>query len=82
MAAYPAFRKERGVAPEVVNMGGTSAGVLGVVATGAGLSAIAPQTVWFAAASYAAPAAVAFAVYCWVAHSFRSAEVVADEDGV
>jgi hypothetical protein len=81
MATYPAFRKGRGVPPEVVNIGGTGAGVLGVVATGAGLSALAPQTVWFAAASYGAPAVVAFAAYCWIAHRFRSVEVVADEDG-
>jgi hypothetical protein len=52
--------------PELVNIGGTTGALFAVVASGAALSAIAPQTVWFTAASYGAPAAGAFAAYCWV----------------
>jgi hypothetical protein len=54
------------VPPELVNIGGTAAALLAVVAAGAGLSEIAPATVWFTAASYGAPAGVAFLIYCWV----------------
>lgn len=56
------------VPPELINIGGTSAAVLAVVAAGAALSEIAPAGVWFTAASYGAPAAVAFAIYWWIAH--------------
>ncbi|HVM99372.1 MAG TPA: hypothetical protein VMT68_04075 [Caulobacteraceae bacterium] len=71
MAAYPAFRKARGLPPELINIGGTAAALLAVVAVGAGLSHLVPQTVWFTAASYGAPAVVAFAAYAWIAHRFR-----------
>jgi hypothetical protein len=67
MPNAPTLKKSSpALAPELVNIGGTAAALLAVVASGAALSALAPQTVWFTAASYGAPAGVAFAVYCWV----------------
>jgi hypothetical protein len=71
MAAYPAIRKGRGIPPEIVNIGGTAGALLAVVGAGAGLSTLLPQTVWFTAAAYGAPAAVAFFGYCCVARRLR-----------
>ena len=66
MTVGPKPAKPLKIPPELINIGGTSAALLGVVAAGAGLSEIAPPGVWFTAASYGAPAAVAFALYWWV----------------
>jgi hypothetical protein len=54
---------------EVTNIVGTSGALLAVVATGAGISAALPEpsSAWLFAAAYGAPAAVAFAVYWWIA---------------
>jgi hypothetical protein len=54
--------------PEIVNIGGTGAALLAVVAVGAALTDLAPAGVWITAACYGFPAAVAFAAYCWIAH--------------
>jgi hypothetical protein len=54
------------IPPELVNIGGTAAALLAVVAAGAGLSDIAPVGVWYTAVSYGLPAAIAFGLYCWV----------------
>jgi len=66
----PASSKPR-IPPELINIGGSAAGLLAVVAAGAALSDLAPASVWFTAASYGAPAGVAFAIYCWIAHRRR-----------
>ena len=66
ITAGPKPAKPLKIPPELINIGGTSAALLAVVAAGAGLSEIAPAGVWFTAACYGAPAAVAFSLYWWV----------------
>lgn len=54
--------------PELVNILGTSAALLGVVATGSAIVAVLPSPdVWQFAAAYLAPGGVAFAIYWWIA---------------
>jgi hypothetical protein len=54
--------------PELVNIGGTSAAILAVVAAGSGILAVLPSPdVWQTAAAYLAPAGLAFAAYWWIA---------------
>ena len=56
---------------ELLNILATIGAALGVVAAGAAISAALPQpTPWMFAASYAAPAAIAFAIYWWIAQRF------------
>jgi hypothetical protein len=53
--------------PELANILGTSGAILAVVATGSAISALLPSPdAWQVAASYLAPASLAFAVYWWV----------------
>ncbi|TAJ73561.1 MAG: hypothetical protein EPO51_04940 [Phenylobacterium sp.] len=53
---------------EIANIVGTSAAILAVVATGSGIAAAWPDlSEWQFAGAYLAPAALAFAVYWWVA---------------
>lgn len=54
---------------EILNILGTAGGVLGVVAAGGAISSALPDPAspWLFAASYGAPAAIAFAVYWWIA---------------
>lgn len=61
--------RPRIIPAEVTNILGTGGALLAVVATGAGISAAlpAPTSAWLFAAAYGAPAAVAFAVYWWIA---------------
>jgi hypothetical protein len=54
--------------PELVNIGGTSAAILAVVAAGSGIVALLPNPdTWQTAAAYLAPASLAFAAYWWIA---------------
>lgn len=66
--AEETVRKGR-VPSEVINIGGTSAAILAVVAAGAGLSSVLPDPAspWMEAAAYLAPGSLAFAAYWWVA---------------
>lgn len=53
---------------EVLNILGTGAAILGVVATGSGIISLLPEpNAWEFAAAYLGPAGVAFAAYWWVA---------------
>jgi hypothetical protein len=54
---------------EFVNILGILAALLAVVGIGAAMSAVlpAPAPPWMLAASYGAPAAMAFTVYWWIA---------------
>jgi hypothetical protein len=63
VTAGPKPAKPLKIPPELINIGGTSAALLAVVAVGGWLSEMAPAGVWFTAASYGAPAAVAFTLY-------------------
>lgn len=55
--------------PELINIGGTAAAILAVVAAGAGLSSVlpSPSSPFLIAASYLAPGGLAFAAYWWIA---------------
>jgi hypothetical protein len=54
--------------PELVNILGTSAALLGVVALGSAIVAVLPHPdTWQTAAAYLAPASLAFAAYWWIA---------------
>ena len=56
------------IPPEIANIAGTSAAILGVVVTGSAIAAAWPHmTAWQFAGAYLAPAAVAFAAYWWIA---------------
>ena len=69
MAQYaPRF----GLPAEWLNIGGTAAALLAVVAAGAGLSELAPDNVWITAGCYGVPGAIAFAAYAWIAHRAKS----------
>jgi hypothetical protein len=60
-------RKGR-VPAEMLNIGGTAAAILAVVAAGAGLSSLLPDpSPWLRAAAFLAPASFAFACYWWAA---------------
>ena len=65
----PATAPHRASPSEFVSILGILAAVLAVVATGAAMSAVlpAPAPPWLLAASYGAPAAMAFTVYWWIA---------------
>lgn len=53
---------------ELVNIIGTAAALLGVVATGSAIVSVLPQPdAWQFAAAYLGPAGIAFAAYWWVA---------------
>jgi hypothetical protein len=56
------------LAPELVNILGTSAALLGVVAAGSAIVAVLPSPdTWQTAAAYLGPAGLAFAAYWWIA---------------
>ncbi|MDB5444990.1 MAG: hypothetical protein JWQ97_307 [Phenylobacterium sp.] len=59
----------RAVPAELMNIIGLIAALFGVVATGVAISAALPHGAdpWLNASAYGAPAAVAFAVYWWIA---------------
>lgn len=61
--------KARAVPAELVNMVGTAGALLAVTATGAMISEVLPDPAspWLFAAAYGGPAAVAFAIYWWIA---------------
>ena len=53
---------------EIITIGGAAAAILAVVGAGAGLSSALPEaSPWLTAASYLAPAGLAFAAYWWIA---------------
>ena len=53
---------------ELLNILGTSAAILGVVATGSAIVSVMPDpNTWEFAAAFLAPASLAFAVYWWIA---------------
>jgi|GEM_PF-2234658 len=54
---------------ELASILGAGACLLAVVGAGAGISALLPEPVapWLFAAAYAAPGAVAFTIYWWIA---------------
>jgi hypothetical protein len=59
----------RGRTPsEAINIGATTAAVLGLLAAGAGLSAVLPDPTspWLQAAAFLAPGSLAFAAYWWI----------------
>jgi len=58
--------KAPGAPRELLNIGGTAAALFAVVVAGGWLAGLGPANVWLTAASYGAPAALAFAAYCWV----------------
>jgi hypothetical protein len=64
-----------GQAKALLNIGGATAALLAVVATGAALAERTPDNVWITAACYGAPAALAFAGYCWIAHRPRAPRI-------
>jgi len=58
--------------PELINIVGTAGAILAVVATGSAVVAAMPgASAWQSAAAYAAPGALAFAIYWWIARSLR-----------
>jgi hypothetical protein len=68
-SADHAAAKGHAVPAELMNILGTGAALLGVVATGAAISSALPDpsSPWLFAASYAGPGALAFAAYWWIA---------------
>ena len=50
---------------ELLNVGGTVAALFAVVVAGGWLAGLGPANVWLTAASYGAPAVLAFAAYRW-----------------
>jgi hypothetical protein len=71
-SAHRVAVKRHALPPEVVNIVGTGGALLGVVAAGAAISSALPDpsSPWLFAASYGAPAAIAFAIYWWIAQRF------------
>ncbi|MFD1190611.1 hypothetical protein [Phenylobacterium conjunctum] len=59
----------RGVPRELINIVGTALALFAVVAAGGLISSVLPDngSPWLFAASYGAPAAVAFVIYWWIA---------------
>lgn len=59
----------RGIPRELINIIGTALALFAVVATGGMISSVLPPggSPWLFAASYGAPAAVAFVIYWWIA---------------
>jgi hypothetical protein len=53
---------------EVLNVGGTAAAILAVVAAGGAICELmpSPASPWVTASAYGLPAAIAFAAYCWI----------------
>lgn len=67
---HPTLRDRSGsrLPPELLNILGTSAAILAVVALGSAIVAVLPHPdTWQTAAAYLAPASLAFAIYWWVA---------------
>ena len=61
--------RARVIPAELVNIAGTAGALLAVTATGAAISEILPDPAspWLFAAAYGGPAALAFAIYWWIA---------------
>ena len=68
-SAEPARARARAIPAELVNIAGTAGALLAVTATGAAISEVLPDQAspWLFAAGYGGPAALAFAIYWWVA---------------
>lgn len=54
--------------PELINILGVSAAVLGVLAIGSAIAAVLPadSSAWLAAAGYLTPAGLAYAAFWWI----------------